>query len=73
MCPKCGIKCLVEGEFTMNGRTAKFQRINVNTVDGRTDGSPMDDLRNLTIGYFAGAGDQWAKGIADKPYEGGIW
>lgn len=72
-CPNCGIKCLVEGSFSFGDKWFDFQRVNVLTIDGKADGSEMDDLRKLTIGYYAGRGDDWSKPIAKEPYEGGIW
>jgi hypothetical protein len=57
----------------MGGKDFNFQRVNVLTIDGKADGSEMDDLRKLTVGYYAGRSDDWSKPIAKEPYEGGIW
>jgi hypothetical protein len=71
-CPKCGIKCYLTGEFSMQGNVVKFARINVLTVDGREDGGEMEDLRKFKIKYFDGLTDNFGKGLADEPAEGGI-
>lgn len=71
-CPKCGIKPLVEGKISHGGKWYEFQRVNVLTIDGKVDGSDMDDLRNLEVGYYDGKGS-FSNPVASEPYEGGIW
>jgi len=57
----------------MNGKDFDFSRVNVLTLDGRVDGSPMEEVKNLKVGYYAGRKDEWHKPIAGEPYEGGAW
>ncbi|KIW03880.1 hypothetical protein, variant 2 [Verruconis gallopava] len=71
-CPKCGIKPFIEGKFNFGDQWFEFQRVNVLTIDERADGSGMDDLRELTIGYYAGRSNDWSLPVADEPYPGGI-
>lgn len=33
----------------------------------------MIELKNIKVKYFAGRDDEWARGLADEPYEGGTW
>src|SRR5690349_828969 len=45
LCPKCGIKCFLEGTYSLDdGKEVRFTRINVLTLDGKEDGSPLEDL-----------------------------
>ncbi|KAH8879541.1 hypothetical protein GQ53DRAFT_671864 [Thozetella sp. PMI_491] len=73
-CPTCGVRCFMRGNFKkQDGTTMAFLRINVLTLDGRADGEPMDDLRDVEVSYWDGRSDDWSKGLSKKPYEGGIW
>lgn len=58
-------------------------RINVLTLDEKEDGEPLPELKDIKLKYFPGRDDQWMRkaealgssssGLADEPYEGGLW
>lgn len=81
LCPKCGIKCFLDGEFVYEGKEFKFARVNVLTLDGKVDGSPMEDLRQIKPVYWDGKGIRWEGDVlegaptaaAKEPFEGGMW
>jgi len=73
VCPKCGIKCFLGGNLTINGTTIYLERVNVLTLDGREDGKEMVDLKNIKVKYYAGRDDEWSRGLSDEPYEFGTW
>lgn len=81
LCPKCGIKCFLEGCLTYQGQEIKFTRINVLTLDEKEDGSPLEDLRQLKPLYWDGKSISWEgdvpkgtpKAASKEPGEGGIW
>ena len=73
-CAKCGTRCFYGGTVNFGGGTPfSFTRINALTLDEKADGSPIEDLRKLSVGYWDGKGDGWAKGVSDEPYDGGYW
>jgi len=72
-CPTCGIRCFVTGSIVRNGKEINLMRINVSTIDGREDGEEMVELKNIKVKYFPGKDDEWTRGLADEPYEGGTW
>ncbi|KAL2259744.1 hypothetical protein VTK26DRAFT_6463 [Humicola hyalothermophila] len=71
-CPKCGIKCFLKGVFHHQGKDYPVVRVNILTLDGKADGSPMEDFRDIKIMYW-NAKYNLDDPPADKPYEGGIW
>ncbi len=75
LCPKCGIKCFLEGSYTSSeGSEVQFARINVLTLDGKEDGSPLDDLRLIKTVYWDGkVPGNFSKGTSKEPAEGGVW
>lgn len=72
-CPKCGVRCFIRGMFVHEGKEIRFMRINAITIDGKVDGTPMDDLRGIKIKYWDMKSEGWSKGAAAEPWEGGVW
>jgi hypothetical protein len=72
-CPKCGIRPFLEGEIEHGGEKVPVQRLNVLSIDSRADGKEMVELKSIKVKFFAGKDDQWHRGMADEPYEGGTW
>lgn len=71
-CPKCGIKCYIRGKWDDNGTVIHVVRVNILTLDGKADGTPMEDLREMKLKYWNAKSDMHAP-AADEPYEGGFW
>src|ERR1700761_9225981 len=70
-CPTCGVRCFFRGSYALpDGTQVHFQSINVLTLEGREDGKPMDDLREIEVSYWDGKSNGWDKGLSKKPYEG---
>lgn len=72
-CPTCGIRCFINGVYNVNGQEMEIWRINVLTLDGREDGEPMPELKDVKVKYFGNRGDEASGGITDEPYAGGLW
>jgi hypothetical protein len=71
LCPRCGIKCFLKGSFVRGGKEVNVMKINVLTLDGKADGSPMEDLREIKPLYWNGRNP--GEGLAHEPWEGGVW
>lgn len=71
-CPKCHIKCFILGSWDVGGKELPVVRINVLTLDGKADGTPMEDLRDIKLKYW-NAKNKFEDPPADEPYDGGIW
>jgi hypothetical protein len=72
-CPKCGIRCFLYGTFEIQGRETEFWRINVSTLDEREDGEPLPELKDIKTKYYSGRDGQFSKGLAEEPFERGMW
>jgi hypothetical protein len=71
-CPKCGIHCFITVPSTDKQNKLRVLRVNVLTLDGKADGTPMDDLRNVKIKYW-NAKCNFEGPPAEEPFEGGVW
>lgn len=71
-CPKCGVRCFLKGMYVLDGQEFPVMRINVLTLDGKADGTPMGSLGGLKIMYWDGKSDDWEKDPADEPWQGGV-
>lgn len=77
-CPKCGIYCFVKATFEEGGREVKNMRVNVLTLDGKADGTPMENLRDLKMRYWdardfsLGSSPSYPT-MGDEPGPGGMW
>ena len=71
-CPRCGVRCFLKGGFVLNGEYIPVLKINVLTLDGKADGSPMGSLLGLKIKYWNAKTSLWAEGPANEPFEGGV-
>jgi hypothetical protein len=72
-CPKCGIRCFLNGVYEMKGQVIPISRIFVSTLDEREDGEPLPELKDIKVKYFANRDAPGTRGLADEPYERGLW
>jgi hypothetical protein len=72
-CPKCGVRCFLNSIFEVNGQEMEIWRINVLALDEREDGEPLPELKDIKLKCFPGRDDQGSRGLADEPYERGVW
>jgi hypothetical protein len=74
-CPKCGIKCFLSGDIPANGNILEFKRINVLTIDGREDGKPMEELKDVKVKFWDGREglEGFKRGLGDEPWSFGVW
>ncbi|KAJ5606342.1 hypothetical protein N7510_009123 [Penicillium lagena] len=73
-CPHCGVSCYYYGsEKTDEGKSVHFTRINAHTIDGRADGTQMENLKDIKTKYWDGKTNGWDKGVSEEPWEGGVW
>jgi len=72
-CPKCGVRCFLNGIVEVKGQKMEIWRINVSTLDEREDGEPLPELKDIKLKYFSLRDDQGSRGVADEPYERGLW
>jgi hypothetical protein len=71
-CPKCGIRCFANGTYEFNGQEIAISRIFVCTLDKREDGQPIPELKDIKVKFY-GNRDVYGGGLADEPYEQGMW
>lgn len=71
-CPHCGIRCFLVASFSSGGEESSEVFVNAGTIDGKTDGSRMEDLGKLRSKYINGKAEAWSVPPADTPYEGGL-
>ena len=48
-------------------------RVNVLALDEREDGEPLPELKDIKLKCFPGRDNQGSRGLADEPYERGVW
>lgn len=73
-CPRCGVTCYYYGSYkTDEGKIISFTRVNVHTIDGRVDGTPMESLKQIKTKYWDGKTNGWDKGASEEPWDGGVW
>jgi hypothetical protein len=71
-CPHCGIRCFLIASFTNGEEENNEVFVNAGTIDGKADGSIMEDLGKLKLKYINGKAEAWSDPAADTPYEGGL-
>lgn len=57
----------------MKGQEIPVSRIYVSTLDEREDGQPLPELKDIKVKYFSNREAPGTKGLADEPYERGMW
>jgi hypothetical protein len=72
-CPKCGVRCFLNGIYEVKGQEIEIWRIYVSTLDEREDGEPLPELKDIKLKYFSNRDVQGSRGLADEPYERGMW
>ncbi|KAL3426897.1 hypothetical protein PVAG01_00406 [Phlyctema vagabunda] len=72
-CPKCGVRCFLNGFFEVAGQRVEIWRINVLTLDQTAGGGSLPELKDIKVKYLPGRDDQRTRGMADQPYKGGVW
>jgi hypothetical protein len=72
-CPKCGVRCFLNGIYEVKGQEMEIWRIYVSTLDEREDGEPLPELKDIKLKYFSNRDVQGSRGLADEPYERGMW
>ena len=68
-CDKCGVHVWGEGSYEYEGQKHDFFTVNAATIDQPQDGVNLNEVK---ISYCDGLHDNWAAGLKDKPYEGGL-
>lgn len=68
-CTTCGVHCFSYGSYEFQGQTINNFSINAVTLDP----DQGVDLRAIKVGHWDGKADNWAAGIAEKPYPGGYY
>lgn len=71
-CPHCGIRCFLIASFSNGEEKSHEVFVNAGTIDGKADGSMMEDLGKLKLKYVNGKAEAWSDPPADKPYEGAL-
>jgi hypothetical protein len=69
-CPKCGVRCFLNGTYELNDQEIAISRIFVSTLDERADSQPITALKDIKVKYY-GNRDGYGRGLADEPYERG--
>lgn len=53
-CPKCGINCYAAGTVTVDGVVYPMFRLNAQTLQGRRDGKPLEEFKDVQTHYWNG-------------------
>lgn len=68
-CQKCGTQVWLEASYEMFGKQIDQFSINLHSVDQPQEGI---DLSEVKFQYFDGLTNNFAAGLSDKPYNGGL-
>ncbi|KAF3074198.1 hypothetical protein CFAM422_003593 [Trichoderma lentiforme] len=71
-CPHCGVRGFLMASFPNGGEEIMEVFVNAGTIDGKSDGSKMEELGKLKVKYINGKAEAWSDPPADTPYEGGL-
>lgn len=72
-CPKCGINCYAAGSVIMGGVEFHLFRLNAQTLLGRRDGKPLEELKDVQTHYWNGRDETGpVDGPQTSPCRGGL-